>query len=107
MKSTNIPATLNAYLPNNTRSYGTKTNTCKYLQVETTNLLALYAMCMPKSYRSRAYTWGEPQSLDQREGNSIYDGTFSTLILGTTVPQSLFVISYAAFCILGAVCLIS
>jgi hypothetical protein len=41
MKSTNILATLNAYLPNNTRSYGTKTNTWKYLQAKATKLLAL------------------------------------------------------------------
>jgi uncharacterized alpha-E superfamily protein len=49
MKSTNILATLDTYVPNNTRSYGTKRNTWKYLQVETTNLLALYKMIMPKS----------------------------------------------------------
>jgi hypothetical protein len=33
---------LNAYLPNNTLYYGTKTNTWKQLQVKTTNLLALH-----------------------------------------------------------------
>jgi hypothetical protein len=38
-----------AYLPNNTRTYGTKTNTWKYLLVKITNLLALYTMSMPKS----------------------------------------------------------
>jgi hypothetical protein len=50
IKSTNILATLNAYLPNNTCYYGTKTNTWKYLQVKTINILALYMMSMMKSY---------------------------------------------------------
>jgi hypothetical protein len=59
----NILATLNAYLPNNTRSYGTKTNTWKYLQVKTTNFVALYTMSMPKGYRFRAYTWRKPEPL--------------------------------------------
>jgi hypothetical protein len=63
MKSTNILSTSNAYLPNNTRFYGTKTNTWKYLQVKTTNLLALYTMIMSKSYRFWAYTWGKPEHL--------------------------------------------
>jgi hypothetical protein len=59
----NILATLNAYLPNNTCSYEKKTNTWIYLQVKTTNLLALYIMSMVKSFCFQAYTWGKPQPL--------------------------------------------
>jgi hypothetical protein len=70
MKSSNISATLNAYLPNNTRSYRLETYTCKYLQVKTTNLLALYTMSILFEHISAASQ--KPQ--DQREGNSIYDG---------------------------------
>jgi hypothetical protein len=69
MKSPNILATLNAYLPNNTRSYGTKTNTWKYLQDETTNLLALYTMSMSKSCRLRAYI-EESQNLSETCGDA-------------------------------------
>jgi hypothetical protein len=62
MKSTNILATLNAYLPNNTRAYGLKTNTRKYLQAKTTNRLALYTMSVPKRYSFGAYTWGKQEA---------------------------------------------
>jgi hypothetical protein len=79
MKSTNILAILKAYLPNNTRSYGMKTNTWKYLQVKTTNLLALYMMSIAKSYRFRAYTWGKPEPLNQCESNSILMATISCI----------------------------
>jgi hypothetical protein len=41
MTSTNILATLNAYLPNNTRSYGTKTTTWKYFQVNNKKPLSI------------------------------------------------------------------
>jgi hypothetical protein len=51
------------YLPNNTRSYGMKTNTWKYLQVKTPNFLAFYMISMLKSYRFQAYTWGKPVPL--------------------------------------------
>jgi hypothetical protein len=114
--------TLTAYLPNNTHSYGMKTNTWKYLQVKGTKLLVLYTMSMPKSYRFRAYTWGKPELLrrtwfmmatseircrdrggltPQHKGTKyIYSNTnpnlipFSTLILGTKVPQWLFFIIF-------------
>jgi hypothetical protein len=59
MKSTDVLATLNAYLPNNARSYETKTSTWKDLQVKTTNPLALYTMSLPKSYCFQAYNWGK------------------------------------------------
>jgi hypothetical protein len=53
--------TLNANLPNNTRSYETKKNTWKYLEAKSTDLLALYRVNMLKNYRFRAHTWGKPE----------------------------------------------
>jgi hypothetical protein len=53
--------TLNANLPNNTRSYWTKKNTWKYLEAKSTDLLALYRVSMPKNCRFRAYIWGKPE----------------------------------------------
>jgi hypothetical protein len=56
MKSTNILATLNSYLLKNTRSYGTKTNTWKSLQVKTTTTMATPHLIMKLYKQNMAKT---------------------------------------------------